>query len=206
MTSPSVLRRSLGRDASKRPVRQAVLQEPNDGFFHVTALRNLPGIKKHGLLVNPPKRTYGKEAGPVATIGGIYLVPAGYRLETVTDMVCSDARRSKEVAVLTVRVEAGTRFCLDEDEVVTFLGLPGDALAELERDVFRGSPVLAAAIEDCGRRNFYCSRRKLDKWSCELAKAIDQTKLSRFMIRVFSPPTIVGIARVKCVHGDSVVG
>ena len=201
MTSRSVVRRAgMASPPKARVVRQGVVGEALDGYFHVTHLRNLDSIQKRGLLVKPPERTYGKEAGVVETIGGIYLAPAGYKLETVLDMVCSDGKRAQKVGVLAVRVEAGTRFCLAEDEVNAFLGMRDDELEALDAEVFGSSGVIFEAVADCGHRNFYCSRRKLDRWSCALAKVIDQSKLLRFNIRVFSPPTITAITVEPCLR------
>lgn len=201
MTSPSILRRAQGRAAgatSKPKSRRAVLAEPLDGFFHVTPARNLDSILERGLLVKPPARLYDRESGHDATIGGVYLVPER-QLDRMVDMICADSGE-REVAVLTVRVEAGTQFCLDEDEVSNLAGLDPKETRKLSQEAFGGSGLVADAIVDCWRRGYAydCARGKLDKWSCLLAQVADPAELHRFKIRVFSPPTILGVKRTRC--------
>jgi hypothetical protein len=56
----------------------AILRRARPGWIHATHPDNVPAIVERGLLVEPPRRTYGP-GHALTTLGGIYVVDAERR-------------------------------------------------------------------------------------------------------------------------------
>lgn len=170
----------------------ATLRHDHAPWYHFTHAERLSGIKKHGLLVEPPQRTYAE--GDFMTIGGIY-VGSGQHVDNLRDRFC-DQFGDQNVVVLQLRLRAGTRFCLDEDEIDD-MQLPTDE--ELfQRYPSLDSQLIKRAVKECFSRRFMGSREKLSEWSCRLAHNLNQNDLEQFMLRLFDPPEILGWRLADC--------
>lgn len=158
----------------------AFLTHSMSPWYHVTCPYRLPNILRDGLLVEPPRHTFPKSRGPFATLGGIYLTPGGWRLWDVLGFIsssCPPRKEGRSVAVLKLRLPAGTRFCLDEDEIVELaITLPEPEYAELEKVLEPLHGPMFSAFE-----------------SCYLAWRINQKFLPKFTIRVFDQPQLVAV-------------
>lgn len=169
-------------------------------WYHVTAADNLPGIERSGLLLKPPSRLYDAAAGDARTLGGIY-VTSDYA--DVLPFVCTDNMRKRmkarklelpfTVAVLKLEIPAGTRFCLDEDDVTrlwyrykttspTVFGPSTEAILKDALQSTRGTP----------------SPSVLGAWSCRLAHHLDQKWIRSFALRLIDPPKIVRVELHPC--------
>jgi len=121
-------------------------------------------------------------------------------MDALVDGYC--ARRGvDEVAVLDLVLPAGTRFCLDEDDIgydpggyPSVFAPAGLAPPELWR-------VLQRANNEIKRQptpGYTYNHDAQDFWSCELAQMIDQRYLHKFNLRLFDPPCIVEITLEPC--------
>jgi len=193
---------------TKKALVPAILARAHEPWYHVTRRSRLDSILQHGLSVTPPKRTYA--VGMIATIGGIY-VGSGAHIDDLHERYC-DEFGPNDVVTLRLRLHAGTRFCLDEDEIDMMAELP-DCLLE-ERHPELDTNLIRRAVGECFTGvvdPIYAhitrfapgsapwppwhrqgqSRAKLAEWSCRLAVELDQDYLEQYMLRVFDSPKIL---------------
>lgn len=180
------------------PSEPAKLLRDHDNWLHVTHPDLVPSIRRHGLLVHPPGKQY--DSGPFTTIGGIYVAHA-QRLNDLEERFCNLFDDAKGIAVVELKLLAGTRFCLDEDEIDGF-NLHEDEWDERHGEAFpavNGSAIqriLRKCFPRRGKRNLI----QLDRWSCDLAQKLDQFYLDGFFLRLFDPPYIKKITILPCYH------
>jgi hypothetical protein len=200
---------SLGRVHRTTAKSPAVLRHDLPGWFHVTHPDNVRSIVEHGLLVDPPQRVYAS-TDPFATLGGIYVSPERH-LDNLIDRYCE---MWGEIAILGLTLLAGTRFCIDEDILDEFgyaddaelqhyaslfelpaaarrAGDPKEAVAALLRKAFE-------ATRGKGKSKYQRDRVALDRWSCRLARMLDQDQLDVFDLRVFDQPRIDDVVIRRC--------
>lgn len=186
--------------------RVGVFEKTSWSFAHLTPAENVPSILKKGLKIASEKSAFSGDY--LQPIGGLYVAADSYsdgpreRVEDVwSDLaafVCGYSSTSR-VAILHLRIAAGTRFALDEDEIDGMSTVPAHALqSRYGRDFGpRAGDVIELAVRESlrsGRRD----ARALDKWSRELATMLDQKRVEKYLIRLFDVPEIVDISYRGC--------
>lgn len=187
-----------------------VLQENHAPWYHVTHPSHLESILANGLNPQPKERTY--QEGFYASLGGIYVV-AKKLLPAITRAIQIEYGTSG-VTILTLQLNAGTPFCLDEDEITDWhdedrsqqIVKPGvtrdlfiaavDATVPehhvWEFDKARGKMVITQTLLVSNKER----RDLLDKWSCRLAHDINQSQLEHWRLRVFAAPKILDVTQL----------
>lgn len=190
----------------------ARLKKPQSGWYHVTPAKNLAAITKHGLLVSPPRRVWDASTKEWETLGGIYLASREL-LSSVLMHMClrlreMDAAKKDfgkyKLAELSLELRTGTRFCLDEDELRNSVDEDEEYAAKWHQDDFGKDTyeLVSRMQEECfeseGDNVGELKRDAADVWSCKLASAIRQSRLKKYMIRVFDPPVVKSARVVSC--------
>ena len=187
---------SSGRASGRSPIADgAVLREDTLGFYHVTRASSLPSIRRRGFSVKPRRRTFGSDAGELESLDGVYVAPE-YRLREVVDFVRAEAG-PQELVVLELLIPKGTRFCLDEDEIVRMGGLSARELTKHHGDDFgpHTEKLISKAVQACLMPEI--DRDWLSAWTCTLAEHLDQGVLDKYRLRLFDPPVIVSAKKVS---------
>jgi hypothetical protein len=179
-----------------RPRGPAVIQQTQIDWVHITHPQRLPSIRRKGLTPLPPKRTYAKR-DPFATVGGIYVAHENW-VEDIIESLCGTDGWGDRFVRLSLRIPAGTRFCLDEDMIdrVGATTRDDELIAHFPGFGPDGPAWLSRAFDESyvGGRN----RSKLNEWSCRLANLLDQTHLDHYFLRLFDPPEIVSVEVGRC--------
>jgi hypothetical protein len=187
------------------PPEMAVITRPLTNYVHVTAEDSVASIRRHGILLRPPRRTYTE--GVLETIGGIYV---GTRMDGIIRTIGHEVRmrdRHATLALFELLILPGTRFCLDEDEVWSidvrqqrdwkknYPGISPDALATAANAHTEARLTYAHGDDyaDDDPRRASILRQTLNEWSCRLAGMLDQNENFTLSLRLFDPPIIRAI-------------
>jgi len=195
-------------------ILRAVLQQDDAPWYHITRAEYLEAIVRDGLSPRPTTRTY--ESGFYETLGGIYVTPELYLPDVIRFIQIES--RTFEVVVLRLQLLAGTRFCLDEDELndwhdesgmgreVSVRAKPGIDQVLLQEAVNATVPEFQRKKFDKVSQRWFMQtivvdqeirREKLELWSCRLARELDQRELQRWRLRLFNAPKIVDFTQIK---------
>lgn len=191
-------------------------KDTEEPWYHVTHPSRLPTILRDGLDPHPKERTFAE--GFYASLGGIY-VTSGRFLPTVTRFMAMEFG-TRALVVLRLRLLAGTPFCLDEDHLNDWHGeyedpkeirsgggvddaLFREAVVATEPEYKRHVPA-RLLYDDVWQLAFDQTvvvpedlrRERLDKWSCRLARAVDQDRLYYWRLRIFRAPEIIDVTQL----------